>query len=163
MRLSNLVFAFGTMAALFLVGVPAYAADWSEWEIKNSVAREGDFLVIRQPGEGFCYVKQSYYAHPGKMELSMKADNKPFIPLPFFRGLDGDVTYWVDDRSIRIIRENKARNPLMLAEEVVPELKTGATLTVRVKPVGQPTREQRFSLRGFTAATRWLDTPECQQ
>ncbi|MBT3549645.1 MAG: hypothetical protein HOO19_16410 [Rhodospirillaceae bacterium] len=139
----------------------ASAQSWTNWERQNSVTKSGDWMVIKQPGAGFCYLKQSYNDQTGKMELSMKADYHPFVPLPFYRGLDGDVIYRVDDGALRIIPQNRARNPLLLSKEIVPELKSGSVLTIRVKPVGRTPIEQRFSLRGFTAATAWLNKPVC--
>ena len=97
------------------------------------------------------------------MEMLMKIDNVPGLTVPFFRGLDGDVTYKVDNGPVRVIPQEDAINPLRLSSEVVPELKTGKKLTVRVKPVGKRTIEQEFSLVGFAEAAALLDNPVCQR
>ena len=68
--------------------------------------------------------------------------------------------------AVRMVREEEVRrraNPIKLSKETVEELEAGSTLTVRVKPVGELTREQRFSLVGFTAAARRLGSTECQK
>ena len=152
------------MSIIVMLGLPlmAEAISWSAWERKNAVAKKGDFLVIKQPGEGFCYLKQSYDDELDKLELSMKADNKPFLLVPFFQGLDGDVSYRIDDGPIRIIPAHAVANPLLLPTDVVPSLKKGNILIVRVKPVGSSTIEQHFSLRGFTAAAALLIDPQCK-
>jgi hypothetical protein len=70
----------------------------------------------------------------------------------------------VNDGPVRIVPENEARAlGIKLSPDVVPELKRGGTLSVRVKPVGQSTLEQTFNLQGFAAATQWLDRPACRQ
>ena len=155
------VLILGLVTALFATTL-AFAANWTDWELQHSVARKGDWLVIKQPNAGFCYVKQSYADQPKKMEMSMKIDSVPFLPLPYFRGLDGDVSYWVDKGPVRIIHEKQAKNPLKLSTEVIGELKRGKTLFVRVKPVGQGTVEQQFSLTGFADAVAFLSKPICR-
>lgn len=142
----------------------AEAPTWSDWERAHAVAHEGQWLVIRQPGEGFCYVKQSYEDSTDKMELSMKKDGVPHLVTPFFRGIQGDVSYHIKDGPVRIVPEAEASAlGIKLSSTVVSEMMQGGTLSVRVKPVGQSTVEQRFDLRGFAAAAQWLNRPACLQ
>ena len=158
-------YAFSLFTLTALIVFEAHAStviQWSDWEYDNAVARKGTWLVIKQPEARFCYVKQSYNGQL-KMEMLMKIDNVPGLTVPFFRGLDGDVTYKVDNGPVRVIPQEDAINPLRLSSEVVPELKTGKKLTVRVKPVGKRTIEQEFSLVGFAEAAALLDNPVCQR
>jgi len=137
---------------------------WSEWERANSVAHEGDWLVIRQPDEGFCYIKQSYDADPSKIVMLMKKDRVPYLVTPFFHGVEGDVSYQVDSQPLRLVQESKATQvPIALSGEVVPEMEKGTRLRVRVKPKGKPTLEQIFSLRGFSAASKRLGSDTCRK
>ena len=151
------------MAIIFTPSSLANAGnpEWTPWEWQLAVAKDGVWLVIRQPGVGFCYLKQSYDNDPGHMEITMKADGIPFLVLPFFRGVQGDVTYRVDQGPLRIIPEDDAHNPIALSSEIVPELKMGNTLTVRIKPTGRTTQKQHFSLVGFTAAVQWFHRKDC--
>jgi hypothetical protein len=45
---------------LLMLPVATYGADWSQWELENAVAKERDWLVIRQPPEGFCYLNPDF-------------------------------------------------------------------------------------------------------
>ena len=139
------------------------AQSWSQWEQQNSVGQHKAFLVIKQPGEGFCYVKQSHDSDTTKMELRFKG-NAPVIITPY-RGIDGDVQYWVDDNPKWTVTgsEIDMPNSIELVTDVVTEMKAGQTLYVYVKPSGMPERTQGFSLSGFTAAARALNGPECRE
>lgn len=144
----------------------SYAASpsWSEWERANSIAKEGQWLVVRQPNEGFCYIKQGYEGHSEQMDLSMKIDGIPYLTTPFYRGIEGDVSYQVDDGPTRIVPEDKASSlGIKLSSELVPELRRGKELTVRVKPVDQNTLEQKFDLSGFSAASDMLGNSVCRE
>lgn len=119
--------------------------------------------MIKQPGEGFCYLKQSYDSDPSKMELMVRAAKEPLITLPFWQGIVGDVTYQVDDGPIGIIPEDDASElGINLPKDIVPDLQAGIALKVRVRPVYEPTVEQHFSLIGFTAGYRLLDGADCK-
>ncbi len=150
---------------LFLI-LPAVSqsADWSQWERENAVARERDWLVIRQPGKGFCYLKQSYNNDPSKMEMTVRRSGVPAIITPFFRGIQGSIRYQVDDSPPREIPPSRIEHSKLieLPRDLVPALKAGRQLIVHVTPVGERPRAQAFSLLGFTAAVRWLDRKECQ-
>jgi hypothetical protein len=151
------------LGVLGVVGSSAgVAQDWSSWERQHAVGRYGEFLVIKQPGEGFCYATQSYESDPSKMTLSLKGET-PSIATPFFRGIDGAPVYWVDDGSKRQVAsaEVTAAGSFRLSPEVVGELRAGQVLYVQVKPTGEPSVTQEFSLRGFTAVSRMLSSPAC--
>jgi len=138
--------------------------NWSEWERANAIGRHGDFLVIKQPGEDFCYVKQSYQDDPSRMELIFEGVF-PSILTSFTSGLDDEVQYWVDDGPKRVIpnsRTNEGR-AFNLAADLVGEMKAGQTLHIRVKPNGQQIRTQNFSLLGFAAAAEVLAGTGCQE
>ena len=141
----------------------AMAQSWSNWERDHAVSQHKAFLVIKQPGEGFCYVKQSYDNDSNKMELSFKGAS-PTIVTPAYRGIDGDVRYWIDGGAKYTVPSSdiSGANSFELPANVVDQMKAGRILHVRVKPSGQPIRTQNFSLLGFTAATRVLSGQECQ-
>ena len=147
-----------------LAATEALAQSWSQWERDNAVSQHKAFLVIKQPGEGFCYVKQSYDNDKNKMELAFRGRN-PAILMPFLRGIDGDVQYWVDAIPPRIVADSEISEAgyFELAADVVGSMKAGLNLYVRVKPVGQPVIKQEFSLLGFTAAAKMLTSDECKK
>lgn len=154
-----------TLALVLAIGATnAIAQSWSRWERQHAVSQQKTFLVIKQPGEGFCYVKQSYDNDTSKMELIFSG-SAPLIITPFYRGIDGDVKYWVDSDPKRTVSSSEINgtSSFKLATDVVNEMKAGQTLYVRVKPLGEPERTQEFSLLGFTAAVRALNGPECQE
>ena len=165
-RPTKAILGVSVCAAMLLLASLAEAASprWTDWERSNAIAKEGQWLVIRQPDEGFCYIIQGYDGYSDKMNLSMKNDGVPYLTTPFFRGIQGDVSYWVDDGQVRIVREAQASAlGIKLSPEVVPKLRRGNRLTVRVKPVGRSTIEQTFDLRGFTAASKWLGSSTCRK
>jgi len=152
------------IAATLIVTLSAQtiAPVWTDWELANSIVKEEYWLVIRQPDAGFCYIKQGYDESPDKMDLLMKKDGIPYLTTPFCRGIQGDVSYWVDDGPVRIIHEkNVSALGMKLSPDIIPELKKGKFLIVRVKPVGMSTTKQKFNLRGFTAASKWLGSSTC--
>lgn len=152
------------LVALLIFSSPALTADWTHWELENSVAQERDWLVIRQPEEGFCYLKQSYESDPSKMELNVGRNRVPALITPFFRGIQGQLIYQVDDREPRTLAAADLDNALAisLSPDLFPEMLAGRQLTVRVIPVGEAPRTQTFSLIGFTNASRWLERDICQ-
>ncbi len=60
---------------------------WERWDLANSVAKEGNWLVVRQPDEGFCYVKQGYDGYEDKLEIIVKKQRKG-------SGLDLKLSSW---------------------------------------------------------------------
>lgn len=149
--------------ALFITSPPR-AADWSKWERDNAVAKERDWLVIRQPGEGFCYLKQSYDRDTSKMEMTTGRSGIPALVTPFYRGITGSVIYQVDDREPGRIPAPRIENAalIQLPKSIIPAMKSGRQLKVQVTPTGQAPTTQVFSLSGFTAASEWLEREECQ-
>lgn len=153
------------LAALVLtISGPTVGADWSQWELDNSVARERDWLVIRQPGEGFCYLKQSHDNDPSKMEMIIKSGGTASIITPFFRGISGNVTYRVDNSEPGLISAAAIENASLieLPRNLLPKLEAGRKLHVSVAPKGGEPQTQIFSLLGLTAASQWLARDECQ-
>lgn len=163
MRILTVLLVLGTIG-FFASGVYAATPKWSEWEQANAVAKKGQWLVVRQPDEGLCYMKQGYEGYSDKMDLSMKLDGVPYLITPFFSGIQGDVSYRIDDGPMIIVPENNINvSVIKLSLEVVSELKRGRALTVRVKPVGMSTSQQSFDLRGFTAASEFLGSSTCRE
>ena len=143
---------------------PSHAADWSKWERGNAVAQERDWLVIRQPGEGFCYLKQSYDRDTSKMEMTTGRSGIPALVTPFYRGITGTVIFQVDDHEPGRIPASRIENAalIQLPKSLIPALKSGRQLKVQVTPTGHAPRTETFSLLGFTAASKWLERAECQ-
>ncbi len=133
---------------------------WERWDIANSVAKEGNWLVVRQPDEGFCYLKQGYDGYEDKLEIIVKKDGIPILISPFFRGIEGNVKYWIDGGEDRTIPPSMV---LKLPQSLVPEMKRGSSLYVEFKPVGYGLKKQRLSLSGFTKAFNWLGSAECRK
>ncbi len=155
--------------ALFLMGFMGFAFSsisnavepkWEKWDTANSVAKEGYWLIVRQPDEGFCYIKQGYDGYSNRMELIMKKDNIPVLISPFFQGIEGEVAYRVDGGKARKIPSSQI---LKLSKDVVPELKRGRFLIIELKPVGYQALKQSFNLTGFTKAHGWLGTSTCKK
>ncbi|MCU7829422.1 MAG: hypothetical protein KZQ85_10185 [Candidatus Thiodiazotropha sp. (ex Myrtea sp. 'scaly one' KF741663)] len=132
---------------------------WEKWDTANSVAKEGYWLVVRQPEEGFCYIKQGYDGYSNKMELIMKRDNEPVLISPFFQGIEGEIIYRVDEGEVRKIPSSPI---LQLSNEVVPELNDGNYLSIEFKPAGYQTQQQKFNLSGFSEAKAWLGSATCK-
>ncbi len=154
----HLVFILFSMAISSLSN--AIEPRWEKWDTANSVAKEGYWLVIRQPDEGFCFAKQGYEGYPDKMEIIIKNDDIPLLISPFFRGIEGDITYHVDDGKIRKIPSSQI---LSLSKDIVPELKKGNYLYIKFKPIGREVLQQSFNLSGFAQAHAWLDKSACKQ
>lgn len=142
----------------------AHGQDWTKWELENALSKERDWLVIEQPGEGTCYIKQSYNRDSTKMEMMVGDSGVPAIITPFFRGISGDIEYWVDDQEPRVITASQIEHTaaIELPRDLVPALRAGTRLFVQVTPRGEGTRTQAFSLLGFTAAMRWLESDQCK-
>ncbi len=145
----------------------AEAASWTEWELKNSVAREGDWLVIKAPGENFCFLKQSYDDDLSKMELRIDRIDKgepPLVITPFIRGIEGTITYRVDENAPRSFDASTfaGKTAFDLSIDTWPEMKKGNRLFVSVKPVNKNRISQAFILIGLTAASQWFKNARCK-
>jgi hypothetical protein len=147
--------------SVLVVAIDIRGQSWSPRERENAISQHGAFMVIMQPGSGFCYVKQSYYDDTSKMELIFREASLSVVT-PYYAGIEGDVKYRVDDGPERIVKNSEIRrdHSFDLSPDVVGEMKTGNLLHIRVKPKGQPARTQSFSLLGFAAAARELAGPE---
>jgi hypothetical protein len=150
------------VAMIALCSSNAKSESWSNWELKNSIGQKKAFLVIKQPGEGFCYVKQSYENDPDKMSLTYSG-GAPSIITPFLYGIEGDVQYWVDNNPKYTIfsKEIDGTRSFNLSKDIMGELRAGNYLNIRIKPKRDSIRTQRFSLQGFTAATYMLSSKKC--
>ena len=151
-----------TLAVVAIWGAtPALAESGTRWERNNIISRHKAFVVIK-PDKGACYVKQSNAGDPNKMELTFDG-TAPIIFSPSERGIAGNVRYWVDNGPKRTVPASKIRelNTVVLAADAVGRMKAGRTLYVHVTPAGKSPRTQKFSLMGFTAATRVLAGPKC--
>lgn len=149
---------------VLFVAIEVRGQSWSNWEQDNAIGQHGAFMVIMQPGSGFCYVKQSYHDDTSKMELIFREASLRVVT-PYYDGIEGDVAYWVDEGRERIVTNPEIRrdNSFELSIDAVREMKQGQTLHIRVKPKGQQTITQSFSLLGFAAAARELSGPEGQE
>ncbi|HET8700700.1 MAG TPA: hypothetical protein VFL97_03430, partial [Nitrococcus sp.] len=120
------------------------------------------FEVVKRPGQDSCYVK-SYGGNGSKMAISYDG-TFPIIVSRFDRGIEGDLQYWVDNGAKHTIPASKTKGAKVFAlpTEMVSRMKAGHILYVRVKPAGEASRTQKFSLMGFTAATRVLADSKCR-
>lgn len=134
----------------------AASPSWTEWERAHTHGRHGDFLVVREPEGGSCYVKQSYRDDPSHIELTVRAGEAPVLVGAWIRGVEGPLSYRVDGGVLRSVWV-KTIASFELDPEVLSEMRAGNYLRVSVEPRGLPVWRQRLSLRGFTAATRELD------
>lgn len=151
-----------TMAMAICTAVPSHGAEWSQWEHDNSMAVEGDWMVIRQPPHGDCYLKQSYQ-NASKMELLIKQGGRVVLITPFLK-LKGGVYFQVDTNQQETMPALaiEHHNSIELPVRFFGEMKAGHELQVVVEPVGAAVQTQFFSLRGLTGASRWLDAKGCQ-
>lgn len=138
--------------------------EWTAWEQANAVSQEGDWLVVRQPDEGHCYLKQSFDGYVDVMELKVPPDRRPELSLPFLRGLPKEVRYAVDKGPMRTVPEGDI-GPVIthLPESLIPVMAQGRVLEIEADPLAKPVVRQSFSLEGFTAALDWLGSEECRQ
>lgn len=154
------------LAAIVLMfgATVAHGQDWTKWELENALSQERDWLVVQQTDDGTCYLKQSYNRDSTKMELMVGDSGVPAIITPFFRGISGGIEYWVDDREPRVIPASQIEHTaaIKLPRDLVSALKAGTRLFVKVTPRGEGTRTQVFSLLGFTAGMKWLESDRCK-
>jgi len=136
---------------------------WSKWELENALSQHNAFVVIKRPGAGACYIKQSYDDDLSKMELYFSGDY-PIVLAPFYQGIEGAVEYWIDDGPKHTVAQSRigGGNFISLVDGIVAAMKSGRALYVHVKPIGRPARTQEFSLLGFIAATQVMASSECR-
>jgi invasion protein IalB len=156
-----LLVVFGSTCA-HAVGVKA---KWTEWEEANSVAQEGDWLVVRQPDKGFCYlVQNSGDGYDNVWVARMKADGIPTFVIPPLQGLPKDVSYRVDGGPVENVQKRNIDSlAVKLPASAVPAMKRGRMMTVWINIPGEPLVELNVGLDGFTAAASWLGSKECRR
>jgi len=133
---------------------------WTEREREKAVSSEGDFLVVKY--DSGCTVKQSY-ADPGMMELAYSAGEMHILS-PFYKGVETDVEYWVDDKKKRSFSKetvNRTNDFPRLSDAVIESMTNGGTLYVKVNPVDAQPRIQEFNLRGLSDAIQVVEGEEC--
>lgn len=167
-RKIEIINIFFIILSFIAIGSLIFSASAIAQNLLTTVGK-GKWMVIRQPGEdSFCYIKQKNKL----MDLSMQNTNRgsegidtrlPYITYSFWRGLEEKIVYWVDNGPIRTINVEDLTTDISfnLSKSVIPELKHGMILTVRVRPKGKKPQEQKFDLRGFTKALSWLDKQCC--
>ncbi|MGR3342767.1 MAG: hypothetical protein ACU0DI_06025 [Paracoccaceae bacterium] len=162
--LRSWIFSLAISITTLMLTELAEAASWTEWEIKNSVARERDWLVIKAPGENFCFLQQSYDDDLSKMQLTIEKGKPPYVVTSFFYGVEGTITYRVDENAPRSFDASTLarKNAFYLSIDTWPEMKKGNRLFVSVKPVNKNRRSQAFSLIGLTAASQWFENARCK-
>ena len=138
------------------------APSWSPWELDNAVGQFRAFLVVRQPGENRCYIKQSFHGDDDKMELIFDG-NTLSVVTPHIPSGRWDATWWVDSGARQTLAhaDIMAPNSFRLPAESLDLLRAGSYLNVRLTPAAGEPLSQTLSLLGFTAASRKLTEPEC--
>jgi len=136
--------------------------NWSSWELNNAVCQHKDFLIIKQPLDSTCFIKQSYENNKSMMELSF-IGKFPTITTPYINGIEKSVLYWVDSNPKRSVETSDINEvySFNLNTDVVEEMKSGKVLYVQIKPLGLQERIQQFSLQGFTVAIHELNGHKC--
>lgn len=144
--------------------VCAASPKWGGWERANTIAKHGQWAVIRQPDEGFCYLKQSYAGDTRAFELSMQKDGIPALISPFFRGLKGPLLYKIDNGPWQSIALPKNTGwPIPLPAKARAQMKAGNLLFLKAKATGVGPITQRVSLRGFSKSSSMLGGAECRK
>lgn len=154
-----------TGALLVWAVTSAGAVSWSPEDRANALARERDFLVVKENGQ--CVVKQSYYDNPGNMELVFEADDDaPTLITPYLATPD-KVVYEVDAEgeipanempSASMMSSSRMRLPT----DVIAAMKGGRRLKVMARVNGRWSRAHTISLMGFSAALDVLNGPQCR-
>ncbi|MCF8031234.1 MAG: invasion associated locus B family protein [Desulfohalobiaceae bacterium] len=139
---------------------------WTLWERSHAVAREKDWLVIDPPGASACYMKQSY-PDPGKMEISLVREGNLLVCGPFYPEEEGRarLTYrFRPGGEVHSLKRGEVSNCIVLPKDLLPGFKSGYTLglTVVLTDREDKTLKQEFSLMGFTAAHRVLQSGVCK-
>lgn len=133
---------------------------WPEEEHNKAISQHSDFLLIRY--DTGCTVKQSY-SDPDLMELAY-SEGEMNVLNPFYRGVEGDVVYWVDDNEKNTFKKEavNANNSLPpIPPHIVKQMKKGNNLHVHVNPVGEAERTQVFGLQGLTQSMEMAASGEC--
>jgi hypothetical protein len=132
------------------------APSWSDWELKNAVSKHDAFLVIRQPSDKHCYIKQAY-KDVTKMELTYGVGSFYINAAgAFMSGITEPITYRVDNNKHYSTLSDK------LSLDILEEMKMGNNLHVEVLPIGTNSIiTQSFDLTGFTSALDVLESSEC--
>lgn len=167
-KLRSTLLCWGCAVLLFLVlAAPLTAQQWTPWEREHAVAQHKDWLVIKEPGRRYCYLKQSY-DDPRKMELSLNEQGQPVLWGGFAETpVDLDITCQVDTNQSYTLTVREVTNGLVLPSGLVEEMRRGFVLSVTVAPRNperelQTVSEQAFSLEGVMDASNELTTSVCQ-
>ena len=169
LMLRSTLLCWGCAVLLFLaLAVPLAAQQWTPWERDHAVAQHEDWLVLKEPGRRYCYLKQSY-DDPRKMELSINEQGQPVLWGGFAETpVDLDITCQVDTNQSYSFTVREVTNALVLPQGLVDEMRRGFVLTVTVSPRDperelQTVTEQAFSLEGLMDASDELESETCQK
>ena len=137
------------------------APNWPSWERENSVGQYGDFLVVLQPGQGYCYATQDFHDRPTAMIMTVGRETVSVI-MPAIFGVT-KAAYAIDGKDLRSIPASAIEGSAWkLPAELVPALRAGVTLTVSADYRNEGSRTQTLSLRGFTAAQKVINSSRCR-
>ncbi|EAR20992.1 invasion associated locus B family protein [Nitrococcus mobilis] len=151
------------LAAVVALGVTDAPAENGTSQAQNrTLSQHQAFVVVKQPGKGICRIEQAHSNSPSNLALRFDGTTL-IIVAPYERGLEGSIRYWIDNTPKHVIPKANIRagNTFALASDVIDLMKTGRTLYVQTTPRGKPPRTEKFSLMGFTAATRALASSKC--
>jgi len=154
-----------TLSFASATGAAGQEPGWTEWERSYSVAGKKDWLVIDPPGESACYLKQSY-PNPESMEISLIRGGKFLVCGPFYPKEQGrvELTYrFRPGGEPRTLERGEVSNCIALPKDLLPGFKSGYTISLKVVLPDREGRvlEQEFSLMGFTAAHKVLQSGVC--
>ena len=158
---------FLTLFFVSATGAAAQDPAWTQWEHSHAIARKKDWLVISPPGDSACYMKQSY-PDPEMMEISLIREGSFLVCGPFYQKGQGraKLTYrFRPGGEAHTLVRKEVSNCISLPKDLLPGFKSGYTIhiTVFLPDRGGGTLEQEFSLMGFTAAYKVLQSEACSQ
>ena len=149
---------------LLFVATSAPAVSWSPEDRANAIARERDFLVVKEGGR--CVLKQSYHDDPGHMELVFQAgDEAPTLVTPYLSTPE-KVVYEVDPpdeipANEMPVSSMVSSTRMRLPGEVINAMKGGRRLKVMARINGRWSRAHTLSLMGFSSGLDVLQGPQC--
>lgn len=152
-------------AALVILGSgPGAALPEQDTDPRDSIAKEEDWLVVRQGARPGCHLAPVARTPLSPLEFIVRGDSMPVLLTPYKRGFKGYVVFTVDRRPPLFLAASLVEDPeiFVLPETILRDLKAGRSLTVWLQPAYAEAREQTFSLIGLTAALDWLERAECR-
>ncbi len=165
LRVKSVTKGVALAASLMLLeSGPGVALPESDLDPRNSIAKEDDWLVVRQAERSGCHLAPVARTPFSPLEFMVRGDGTPVLLTPYERGFKGYIIFTVDKRPPLFVAASLVEDPenLVLPDMILRDLKAGRSLAVWLQPAGKDAQEQTFSLIGLTAALDWLEKSECR-